>query len=135
MENGGESRSFTQPIQIITMDNTAPTPIKPLERQDLSSTYYYMCKYSNFIDMLSTNLELAMTESNRRFNNLSDLEHIETYSPPIFEIDPDFCQIVLNMHEIFTTSDNPATGHQLDCMSSCMGYHAYERAGHAWKTI
>ena len=36
------TQSFTQYIQYTTTDQTAPDPIPPLEKQDLSSTYYYV---------------------------------------------------------------------------------------------
>ena len=71
----------------------------PSERQDLSSTYYYMYNYTNVIDMLNTNLLDAMTKLIDEFTVLSDQDHIRNYVTPFFEIDPDSCKIVLNIHE------------------------------------
>ena len=44
--NGGETWDFTQDIEFKTMDATAPTPDKPLVRQDPSSTYDYVYNYT-----------------------------------------------------------------------------------------
>ena len=68
----GASPEHTQAIQFSTMDATAPTPAQPLERQDLSSTFYYMYNYINIINMLNANLKTAMTELANKFANPSD---------------------------------------------------------------
>ena len=69
---GGESRDYTQAIQFSTMDGTAPNPAQPPERQDLSSTYYYMYNYTIVIDMLNTNLQNAMSALKDKLLNLLD---------------------------------------------------------------
>ena len=94
---GGEKHEFTQAIQYIPMDSTVPNPAQPLERQDLSSTYYYMYNYVNVIDMLNANLGTAMTQLTRLFENASDRAHIQTYATPFFEIDPDTYKMVLDV--------------------------------------
>ena len=61
---GGENVEYTQAIQFSTMDATAPTPAQPLEKQDLSSTYCYMCNYRHVIDRLNDNIRNAMENLN-----------------------------------------------------------------------
>ena len=40
-------------------DNTAPVPAPPLTTQDISSTYYYVFNYSNFVEMVNAALRTA----------------------------------------------------------------------------
>ena len=77
------------------MDATAPTPEKPLQRQDLSSTYYYVYNYIDVINLLNKNLETAMLTLAAGFPAGEDREHIQKYATPFFEIDHDTCKIVL----------------------------------------
>jgi hypothetical protein len=51
----------TQPINLIysTWNTTAPTPTPPQTTQDLSSDYYYVNSYQQFVTMLNTALKTA----------------------------------------------------------------------------
>ena len=97
------STTFTQRTEFTTMDATAPTPEKPLQRQDLSSTYYYVYKY---IDMLNKNLETAMLNLAAEFTDGQDRTHIQTYATPCFEIDPETCKIVFNVDKYVRSSES-----------------------------
>ena len=40
-------------------DRTAPLPLPPMTAQDISSTYYYVFNYSNFIEMVNAAFKTA----------------------------------------------------------------------------
>ena len=47
--NGAVSFSMTDVVSHTQIDNTAPTPQPPLNKQDISSNYYYMFNYREVI--------------------------------------------------------------------------------------
>ncbi|MFM7986817.1 MAG: hypothetical protein ACKPKO_46640, partial [Candidatus Fonsibacter sp.] len=55
----GETFIKTVPIQYYPEDSTAPLPEPPINKQDLTSNYYYVYNYNHFIGMLNTALETA----------------------------------------------------------------------------
>ena len=91
---------------------TAPAPAQPIEKQDLSNTYYYMHNYPNVIDMLNTNLLVAMNSLTKLFavGSSDRVNAMQNYQPPFFEIDPDTYKIALNIDARFITSINTTAG-------------------------
>ena len=79
-------RFVTRHILFNTMDATAPTPEKPLMRQDTSSTHYYVYNYINVIDMLNKSLETAMLTLAAGFADGQDRGHMQTYAIPFLRL-------------------------------------------------
>ena len=92
--NGGQSKEFTQHIKCSKIDDTAPAPAQPIEKQDLSSTYYYMYNYHKVVDMSNTNLLDAMNSLKKMFvvGSSDRVNVIQNYQPPSFEIHPETYQ-------------------------------------------
>ena len=68
--NGGKTKVLTRYIEFSTMGATAPTPEKPLTRQDISSAYYYVYNYLSVIDVLNDNLKSAMPDLTSSFDEV-----------------------------------------------------------------
>ena len=51
--------SVTRHVIYTPEDNTAPVPAPPLIQQDISSKYYYVYIYSNFVEMVNAALRTA----------------------------------------------------------------------------
>ena len=55
----GKTFIKTVPIQYYPEDSTAPLPEPPINKQDLTSNYYYVYNYNHFIAMINLALETA----------------------------------------------------------------------------
>ena len=55
-----KNQYFTQRIKFNMMNATARMSEQLLQKQDLSSTYYYVYSYINVIDISDRNLNIAM---------------------------------------------------------------------------
>ena len=73
----GTLRTVTQNVVYTPEDLTAPTPAPPISKQDLSSTYYYIYNYGNFINMVNTALQTAFAT-------------LRAFNPGVFE-NPSVC--------------------------------------------
>ena len=51
-EYQGQTHTTTVPITYYPTDETAPLPQPPIVKQDLSSKYYYVYNYNNFVGLI-----------------------------------------------------------------------------------
>ena len=72
---GGSSQTCTQQVQFTTMDATAPTPEKTLQRQDLPSASYYVYNYIDVINLVKNikNLQCLLWRQGFRLGRIANI--------------------------------------------------------------
>ena len=75
-------------------DFLAPEPLPPLDKQDISSSYYYVHNYGHFINMVNTALLGCMNDL--RFAVGGPTTVLDTVQPPFLDFDPITNRVILH---------------------------------------
>jgi hypothetical protein len=85
--------SFQQYIQYIPADNSQPIPSPPLQAQDLTSKYYYIYSYQQWVRMVNKAFEDCRA-------GLASLVALPTPNPPFMEMDLNTQKCLINADEV-----------------------------------
>ena len=91
----GQTFIKTVPIQYYPEDSTAPLPEPPINKQDLTSNYYYVYNYNHFIGMINLALETAFNLLIVDLLRLDDHTPLDTTVSPFLDFDPHTNKIIL----------------------------------------
>ena len=84
--NGFEQQEY---VIYVPSDSSQPLPSPPIEFQEISSNYYFIYCYQQWVDMLNTTLQTAWT-------NLNTKVVLPSPNAPFFEFDPIAQVMILN---------------------------------------
>ena len=74
-------------------DFFAPEPLPPLDKQDISSSYYYVHNYGHFINMVNTALANSMSDLKNQPGVGGALANVQ---PPFLDFDPITNRVILH---------------------------------------
>jgi hypothetical protein len=81
-------------------NNSQPTPAQPLTSQDLTTTYYYVNAYQDFIYMINQALSSAWSSFSANVNTQYGSTVLQTKYVPFMVFDPETGRIVMNGSKI-----------------------------------
>ncbi|MFM7985453.1 MAG: phage minor capsid protein, partial [Candidatus Fonsibacter sp.] len=85
----------TVPIQYYPEDSTAPVPEPPINKQDLTSNYYYVHNYNHLMGMINLALETAFSLLIVDLLRLDNNTPLDTTVSPLLDFDPHKNKIIL----------------------------------------
>lgn len=103
------SQTVTTPITYVPNDKTQPIPNAPLVNQDLSSTYYFIYSYQQWLKMINDALEIC-------YQALLLKTALPSTKAPYFELDPYSLVFILNADQLgYDMYANPTTCIKMFC--------------------
>ncbi|MFM7983603.1 MAG: hypothetical protein ACKPKO_30185, partial [Candidatus Fonsibacter sp.] len=91
----GDTIITTVPIQYYPEDSTALLPEPPINKQDLTSNYYYVYNYNHYVGMINVALETAFNLLIVDLLKLGDNTPLDTTVSPFLDVDPHTNKIIL----------------------------------------
>jgi hypothetical protein len=103
-------QTVTTPITYVCYDLTQPTPAPPLVNQDLSSYYYFIYSYQQWLKMINDALSVCFEAL--KIKNPA----LPSTKPPYFELDPYALVFILNADQLgYDMVANPSTCINFTC--------------------